>query len=235
MFLTVQTTKLWYTKLLVFPLSVVRTLSRSTSAFLLCLVAALLLAKNAIAAQPPCSVARRDLPVGSALASAGFFANLRNARHSINYTTDELLTKARRIAQVATPEPRGCKDPCTTPVVAIVFTSTPNLVLDSYDESTECQRYFEETRLNPIVYEKRAFDSEEEAKEWYHDLTRGSGEDGEDLYTRCPGMCSPAYSSVAYKQGEKFIVTATVVCGHARDKDDDQYKLTASVRWICPR
>lgn len=204
--------------------------------FLTCIAVSPLLASNAFAKSPPCAVVTNaDIPVGSAVASAGFFANLRNANHSLKYVTDQLLTKARVVAEAATLEGRGCKDGCTTPVAAIVFTSTPNLVLESYDESTSCQRLYEQTLLNPIVYDRRSFDSEEEAKEWYQDLTMGDGADGEDLYARCPGMCSPAYSSVAYKYGGKFVVTATIVCGHARDKDDNHYKLSSSVRWICPR
>lgn len=210
-------------------------IARILAVFLTPLVALLPLAADVFAASPPCTVVTRaDLPVGSGLGSAGFFANLRNAKHSLNYVTGELLTKAHELAATVTVAGRGCKDSCATPVAAIVFTSTPNLVLESYDESAACQRYYEQTVLNPIVYEKRSFDSEDEAREWYHDLTTGDGEDGEDLYARCPGVCSPAYSSVAYKHGGKFVVTATIICGHARDKDDDQYRLRAAVRWICP-
>ncbi len=200
------------------------------------MVVSLPLASNAFAKSPPCTVVTdADIPVGSAVASAGFFANLRNADHSLKYVTDQLLTKARVVAEAVTLAGRGCKDTCIAPVAAIVFTSTPNLLLESYDESADCQRYYEQTVLNPIVYDRRTFDSEKEAKEWYQDLTTGDGEDGEDLYARCPGMCSPAYSSVAYKYGGKFVVTATIICGHARDKDDNHYRLSSSVRWICPR
>jgi hypothetical protein len=207
-----------------------------TLSLILTSVAALLLPpRNVVGASPPpCSVTGGERLVGSSLASAGFFANLRNAKHSINYVTDKLLMDARIVAQAVSHEGRGCKDSCNNPVAAIVFTSTPYRVLDSYYESVDCQRFYDQTLHHPIVYEKRSFDSEDDAKEWYSDLTRGRGEDGEDLYTRCPGSCSPAYSSVAYKHGDRFMVTATIICGHARDKDDDQYSLRASVRWICP-
>jgi hypothetical protein len=188
----------------------------------------------AVAGPSGCTATAHERPVGSALASAGFFANLRNAKHSLNYLTDSLLDDARRVAHEITHQEQGCNTACPSPVIAIVFRSTPRLLLTAYDEAQECERLYKQTLHKPIVYEKRSFDSEDDAKGWYHDLTTGSGDDGEDLYSRCPGKCSPAYSSVAYRQGEKFIVSASVVCGHARDKDDDQYTLSAAVRWVCP-
>jgi hypothetical protein len=185
-------------------------------------------------AQSTCTPLNNDIPVGSGLASAGFFANLRNADNSINFLMDELISKSEVQAQRISSEQRTCPRSCSQPVVAIVFTSTPNRTLDSYDESTSCAQYQELTTASPIVYANRTFDSQSDAESWYEDMTQGNGIDGEDLYGRCPGKCSPAYSSVIYQRNQKFVVTTSIVCGHARDKDDNQYRLTASVRWICP-
>jgi hypothetical protein len=187
----------------------------------------------AVFGQPVCTPLGADMPVGSALASASFFANLRNASNSINYLMDQLIAKSEVQAQKVSLDQKTCVRACSSPVVAVVFNSTPNMTLNDYDEASSCQKYYEATKATPIVYANREFDSQEDAEGWYEDLTQGDGEDGEDLYERCPGSCSPAYSSVIYKRKEKFLVSTSIVCGHARDKDDNQYRLNAALRWMC--
>lgn len=182
----------------------------------------------------PCSPLNSTIPLQTSLASAGFFANLRNADHSVRARTDQMLKDARTAAQALSERERGCRRPCGTPVVAVVFNSTPYRYLTNHREAAQCQVLLESTSRSPIVYERRRFPSDDEAREWYEELTQGDGADGEDLYRRCPGACSPAYSSVAYKDGEEFVVSTSIVCGHARDKDDNQYSLSTALRWMCP-
>lgn len=184
-------------------------------------------------AQSGCTPLNTDIPVRSTLASAGFFANLRKASNSISYLMDQLITESESNASNILQEERSCKRACSNSVVAVVFSSVPNMTLPDYEESSTCQQLYESTQKAPITYSGRSFDSQEEAEEWYDDLTQGDGADGEDLYAKCPGMCSPSYSSVSYKHGGKFIVSTSIICGHARDKDDNQYRLTAALRWIC--
>ena len=185
-------------------------------------------------AQPRCTPIDSDVPVNSALASAGFFANLRNSSNSISFLMDKLLTESEVKAGELSRTEGSCVRSCKSPLTAVVFTSTPNKTLPEYEDSSSCERLFQDTQKTPITYRNRTFDSQDDAEDWYHDLTQGDGKDGEDLYARCPGQCSPAYSSVAYKHNGKFVVSTSILCGHARDKDDNQYRLTASVRWICP-
>jgi len=147
---------------------------------------------------------------------------------------DTLLGEAKAAAYKTAETPLPCPKACSKPVVAVVFTSSPNLALQDYDEHSTCLKLYDSTRASPIVYANRAFPSDQEAKEWYKELTQGDGPDGADLYERCPGRCSPSYSSTAYRREGQFVVTTSIVCGHARDKDDDQYRLTASLRWLCP-
>jgi hypothetical protein len=185
--------------------------------------------------QSNCTPLNQEIPIRSTLASAGFFANFRNADHSINFLMDELLVQAHSEADKRIKLESSCDHSCASPVLATVFDSVPNVTLQDYDEISACQELFEKTKRAPIVYENRSFSSDQEAKDWYHDLTQGDGADGEDLYLRCPGACSPSYSSVAYKQLGRFNVTTSIICGHARDKDDGQYRLSASLRWLCPK
>ena len=196
----------------------------------------LCVAPNQPLAAAPCQLPARDILVRETRASAGFFANLRNADHSINAQMDTLLGEARAAADTVSLLSSSCRTSCHAPtVVAVVFTSSPNMALDNYDEFSTCQGLFQTTINNPIVYANRTFASEKEAKAWYKALTQGDGPDGEDLYRRCPGKCSPSYSSIAYQWAGRFIVTTSIRCGHARDKDDDQYLLSASLRRVCPQ
>lgn len=185
-------------------------------------------------AQSPCTPHQQDISIRSTLASAGFFDNLRNSDDSIRYQMDQLLsqseTRARELGQQKSP----CRSSsCGSPIVAVVFSSTPNKTLPEYEDSSACQKLLEATQQQPIVYSNRQFDTQSDADSWYNDLTQGDGTDGEDLYNRCPGQCSPSYSSVIYRRDGKFIITTSIICGHARDKDDDQYRLTSSLRWMC--
>jgi hypothetical protein len=183
--------------------------------------------------QSPCTQPINDIPVGHTLASAGFFDNLRNSDDSIRFQMDELLSKSEAHAIQEAQPPNPCAQSCVHAVVAVVFSSVPNLTLSAYDDSPTCQKLLEETTKEPIVYGKRTFETQEDADEWYNDLTQGDGTDGEDLYNRCPGNCSPSYSSLIYRINDKLVVTTSIICGHARDKDDNQYRLTSSLRWMC--
>lgn len=195
----------------------------------------LILAARATAlATPACTPINQDLPVRATLASAGFFANLRNADHSVRSRMDQLLRESEDAAGRLMEVEARCSHPCPQAVAAVVFQSAPNMTLSEYDERDRCEELFLRTSGQPIEFLNRSFDSREEVEDWYKDLTTGDGDDGESLYEQCPGRCSPRYSSLIFKRGEKFVISASVVCGHARDKDDGQYALRAAVRWICP-
>lgn len=183
--------------------------------------------------QSRCAQPSKDIPVGNTLASAGFFDNLRNSGDSIRFHMDELLSKSETQATHQVQPPSACAQSCVRPVVVVVFSSVPNMTLSAYKDSPICHKLLEETTKQPIVYRNRTFDTQEDAKEWYNDLTQGVGPDGEDLYRRCPGRCSPAYSSLIYRLNNKLVVTTSIICGHARDKEDNQYRLTSSLRWMC--
>lgn len=184
--------------------------------------------------QSKCSPLNVDIPIRSTLASAGFFANIRNSDDSIRFRMDELLAQAKAAAKERYAQESTCRRDCTNAVVAVIFSSSPNKTLAAYDETSTCEQLSTKTQKAPIVYENRSFDSEQAAKDWYNELTQGDGTDGEDLYEKCPGRCSPTYSSTAYEESGKFIVTTSIICGHARDKDDNQYQLHAALRWVCP-
>jgi len=185
-------------------------------------------------AQAPCTTPQQDISFRSTLASAGFFDNLRNSDDSIRHQMDLLLSQSESKASELAQQKSPCAaSSCASPIVAVVFSSAPNITLPEYEDSPSCQKLLEATRQQPIVYGNREFNSQDEAEEWYNDLTQGDGVDGEDLYNRCPGQCSPSYSSGIYRKEGKLLVTTSILCGHARDKDDNQYRLNSSLRWMC--
>lgn len=195
----------------------------------------LILAASASAvADPKCASLSQDVSVRSTLASAGFFTNLRNADHSLRHRTDVLLRESENAAAQLFAREMGCQRACAHAVVAVVFSTTPNMALTNYDERERCQELLTKTRQRPIQFLNRSFDELEDLESWYSDLMQGDGKDGESLYEQCPGRCSPHYTSTLFKRGGSFDISTSVVCGHARDKDDDQYVLRAALRWVCP-
>jgi hypothetical protein len=118
--------------------------------------------------------------------------------------------------------------------VAVIFDSVPNERLVEYSEREQCEKLLEESERNPLRYDHREFETPENAKKWYRDLTQGNGKDGKDLYNRCPGRCSPSYSSIVSFKGDQLSVSTSAICGHARNKDDDQYRMKTALKWVCP-
>ena len=90
------------------------------------------------------------------------------------------------------------------------------------------------TQLHTIAY----LDSS--SKPQLHSLPSSSNGfkvvNGEDLYERCPGMCTPRYTYVIRDAGDDsgLVVDTEVVCGHARDRGDNSYSLEYALRWTCP-
>jgi hypothetical protein len=188
---------------------------------------------SAVATDSPCMPPNTELHVRSTLASAGFFANLRNASHSVSFQVDKLLSEARQARSDLMTREHACKHSCKDAVAAAVLRSTPNKTLTDYDEFQRCAELLKQTSKKPISFAHRTFATVKESQEWFHDLTQGDGPDGEELYRQCPGRCSPDYTSVEYAQGNSVTISVNATCGHARNRSDDQYRLSASVGWIC--
>lgn len=197
--------------------------------------ASVMIAPNILYAEKKCTPLHKEIPLRSTLASAGFFANFRNAENSVSYQMEEMLSQGYNRARQTAAREHHCQHPCSDAVVAVVFKSIPHRTLADYDEYSTCQHLYNTTKRKPISFENRMFASEEDVKDWYDDVTRGNGTDGAQLYEQCPGKCSPAYTSITYEKSGHYIVSASIICGHARDKSDDQYRLTTSLQWICPK
>lgn len=192
------------------------------------LIALLALPRLAAAEAPGCSAPGgnpNETPLASRTATAGLWDNLRQNPGSIRVETRLLLEEA---VAARSKHPPGS---------SIAFSSVPAKFKTDYGEKADCEAMLEKTTKEPIVYADRQFADLEQLSEWFAELSQGKGDDGKDLYRRCPGSCSPQYRSVISVpeagSGAPYRITASIVCGHARDKDDNKYQLGAALRWGC--
>lgn len=180
-----------------------------------------------------CSSAVKTVKMESTQATASFFANEANKPGSIRYESGAILEKADNgLPSAEKPEglcPAGCALP-EKPV--IVFRAVPQKFLTNYSDYNMCQKLLEQTEKAPFEYNKD-FSSMSEVESWFSDFSRGKGADGQNMYEKCGGQCSPQYEFFIVDTKGKLSLDADVICGHARDKDNDMYDISYSYKWQC--
>lgn len=187
-----------------------------------------------ISAKLDCGTHAQEQIMGSVQATASLFANMRNAEGSIRFESSKIFSKYLSLAKTAPPPPSLCPEPCkpsSSPLV--IFSSSPNKTLDNYDEVEECSKFLVNTQNNPLIYPNRIFNSTDELSQWFNDFSQGKGVDGEDLYEKCPGLCTPALTAKISIAGSSYKVDTSVICGHARDRDDNSFVLKYGFKWSC--
>ena len=157
---------------------------------------------------------------------------MRNQEGSIRFESGRMLGEALKTFASLKP-PEACVSQCSDAKPLLVFDSEPAKYLSDYGDKSKCEGYFSATKKSPYRYSGRKFASPAEFNDWFSDFSQGKGDDGSDLYEKCDGDCSPRYRSFITPNGHKLAVDAEVVCGPARDKDDNNYKLKFMVRWTC--
>lgn len=187
---------------------------------------------TASAEAPICTSTEHFVPLKSTEAGAGTWANLRNHQGSLRFESSALFQTALAGLSKQSPPSNLCAPGCT-PKAVIRFTSVPKKFLADYSEKPKCERRESETKIRPLLYTGLSFDSIDAFNSWYSDFSQGKGKEGEDLYTKCDGSCSPQYSTILKKDGDKIRADASVVCGPARDKDDNLYRLEVGYLWSC--
>jgi hypothetical protein len=200
------------------------------------LVVGLLLAAQLPAlAADDCSSSYVDIAGTSALASASMWSNVRSASNSLKVQSRTLLEQATATRKLMAPPasgcPAGCK-PAGPPLV--LFRSVPNKFRAGHSDADMCLKLEVQTRTAPFRYGGKTFASLDELNSWFSDFSQGDGPDGEDLYRRCSGACSPQYTNIVdVTTGSTLNLVADVVCGPPRDKSDDQYRLSIAYRFAC--
>lgn len=181
-----------------------------------------------------CSSYVKETKIESGLASASMVANVRNKKGSVRFETKKMLSEAETNLANAEKPAGLCPTDCKLPdKPTIVFRSIPNNFLTDYNQREKCEMLQDQTEKNPFTYRDREFDTMQGLENWFSNFSQGKGGDGKNLYERCSGECSPQYKNIITNTENKLVLNAEVVCGPARDKKDNNYKISYSYRWVC--
>jgi hypothetical protein len=193
-----------------------------------------------MAQSPPCAshflIRNLDKRVGS----SSFFGNLLGSKESIKSQLKSMFGDAKGVLRESAPTDLICPDGCTlASEPELLFSASPQSYLQDHPELERCTQHLEATTRDPIAYPNRVFESFKELSDAFLDIAKGSGVDGEDLYERCDGDCSPRYSLyITGAKGEtvdqeNFRSDILVVCGPPRDKSENLYDLGTQLIWKC--
>jgi hypothetical protein len=178
----------------------------------------------------------KDTPFRATTATASVFANLQNRKGSLRHETEALFDAAKAAVEEGTfAAPKDlCRSPCNeSPKAFFVFRAAPQKYRENYGDKEKCAALLQQTQREPFTFAGREFDSLDSFYEWWSDFAQGNGADGKDLYSRCDGSCSPQYLLILSEKNGGLSVDSSVICGHARDKDDNMYQISSSFRWTC--
>ena len=181
-----------------------------------------------------CALGGTELEVESREATADSWPNLRNSPGSLKFESNRLLTGAAKQVSSAVPAsircPVGCKP---AERATIKYQTIPAKFRSDNSDAERCRTLLEQTTKAPLRYKDRKFSTIDELATWFGDFSNGLGADGKDLYARCDGACSPQYHTTIRPILDGYVLDADVVCGAARDKGDNKYKLTLALHWSC--
>lgn len=184
-----------------------------------------------------CSQVRKDIQIRSIQASASVWSNFRRSSGSISYESNEIFEMAKSASETMTQPPSFCPDGCKVNEKAqLFFRSAPHKVKEDDEDRSYCQNLQKVTEKDPIRYQTLDLHTVDDLNDWIGDLSQGKGDNGEDLYKKCDRSCSPRFEYTVARRGDSpdnYLVRASIVCGEARDKDDNMYDLEAFFRWEC--
>jgi len=201
-----------------------------------CLMVALALCIGIPAwSQQACAPNHVDVPKERARATANTVANLRSSPGSLKAELSRLLSDARKeIARAKPPSGNSCSRSCNAVGPARITVSVvPNKYLKGYADARKCEESLTRTSRHPLRFGPHHASSEKDLGSWISQVSQGHGKDGATLYQKCGGKCSPRYFIDTTRKGDGLVATMDVVCGPARDKDDDTYTVSSGYRWGC--
>ncbi len=180
-----------------------------------------------------CPALDTELPLATEYGSAGIMKNLAESPDSIRAIAARLLDAALT-TEIGINE-SGCAGNCAVrPQSDVVYRVAPVAFLATEKQNQICLSFEDQTSRFPMRFKNRSFDSIQAVTEWITDFSQGRGDDGKHLYEQCSSNCSPRYTFNISKRREGYRVDADVLCGLARDRDNDQYLISTSLRRICP-
>jgi len=181
-----------------------------------------------------CTPDHADMPKEQARATADFLPNLFRSPGSLRGELARLLTNAREQLAQARPPGDACSSPCRAAgPTHVLLGIVPSKFHSSYPDFERCEEQLVQTTAQPLRFGPHHAQQANELAAWLVDTTQGRGQDGAVLYQKCSGRCSLSYFMDAAQDGDGFVATLEVVCGHARDKSDNTYIVSSGYRWAC--
>ncbi len=169
------------------------------------------------------------------VASASFWPNFWGSKDSIKYQLIEIYRHAAERLHREQQQRReaGCGACSESQPAEVVLESVPGKFLLDYEGEEACARRHEQTSQTPLQFPEQEFADIESVVTWYADFSRGYGEYGRLLYSQCEGECSPQYRLRLREEKGELLVRTEVVCGPARDREENSYTLSASIELNC--
>ena len=185
-------------------------------------------------AQVSCADTSKQVALRHAVGDAGIWSNMMELEGSIANEAKKLLNWAdKEFGRSRVPAdlcPSHCK-PAASP--SIMFSSIPQKYRTNYDEEGQCLQMLEDMTKSPLVYEPGRFEATENVFDWFNNFSRGKGAEGEDFYIKCGGTCSGRIHTRLDPVDGGWGMITKVICGPARDKDDNKYDITVKIVWTC--
>lgn len=179
-----------------------------------------------------CALAADETPLATATGSAGIIKNLTEDPSSIRAVAGRLLSNA--LIADGSAAGADCGAACAQRDAAqIVYRVAPTAYLADDQQREVCRKFESETSSRPLTFDQREFRSVAELNEWITAFSQGHGEDGRLLYALCSSNCSPRYTFLIAEQNAGYAVKAEVLCGLARDRSNDVYRMSTAVRRSC--
>jgi hypothetical protein len=164
--------------------------------------------------------------------SAGVMYNLAEHPKSIRAVAGRLLRAAldSTAAKAESTCPSGCAD---SGHPAVVYRVAPIKFLAASEQQALCRTLERDTTASPLKFAERTFKSVDALNSWVMDMSAGRGDDGKSLYAQCGGNCSPRYTFVIASSDGGLAVATEVLCGLARDRSSDWYRVSTALRRTC--
>ncbi len=179
-----------------------------------------------------CALTANETPIATETGSVGIIKNLAEDPSSIRAVAGRLLSNA--LSADGKTSGSDCDEACVQRAKAqIVYRVAPTTYLADDQQREVCRKFETQTSSHPLTFNQREFSSVAELNEWITAFSQGHGEDGRLLYELCSSNCSPRYTFLIAEQNAGYAVKAEVLCGLARDRSNDVYRLSTAVRRSC--
>ena len=179
-----------------------------------------------------CRIGAQEVPIATETGSVGIIKNLAEDPSSIRAIAGRLLSSALHGDLIVSD--KTCAATCVQREKSqLVYRVEPTAYLKDDQQRDECRKFENETTSRPLTFNQREFRSVDDLNEWIMAFSQGRGEDGRLLYQLCSSNCSPRYTFLIAEQNSGYAVKAEVLCGLARDKSNDVYRVSTAVRHTC--